>query len=138
MARRYQITFRSLDLPWSTNDDRRLNEYARHEKVQHWKALAKIAWGTQGKRQNIGKGLIRVTIPFAQHRRRDPSNYCGTVGKAIIDGLVEAGVWPDDTAEYVMHLEPVLRVTKLPNTIVEIWPWTELDPAIQGLLLPPI
>lgn len=29
-------------------------------------------------------------------------NYVSTVGKALIDGLVRGGLWPDDTPEWVV------------------------------------
>lgn len=38
---------------------------------------------------------------------RDPSNYLPAV-KAAVNGLVDAGLWPDDTAEFVSIAEPVL------------------------------
>ena len=37
-------------------------------------------------------------------------NYVGTVVKAVIDGMVDAGCWPDDTAEWVEIRQPVLAV----------------------------
>ena len=37
-------------------------------------------------------------------------NYVGTVVKAIVDGMVDAGCWPDDTAEWVEIRQPVLVV----------------------------
>jgi len=57
-----------------------------------------------------GRWLIKMGLPFAHRRRRDPHNYIGTVVKWTIDGLVQAGVWPDDTAEYVKVTDPVLLV----------------------------
>ena len=50
---------------------------------------------------------VRVTLPVIGKRRRDASNYHVTV-KPIIDGLVDAGVWPDDTAAWADVLQPVL------------------------------
>ena len=55
---------------------------------------------------------VQVTLTFPTQRRRDPHNYVGTVCKAIVDGLVHAHVWPDDTAEWVTVTEPELRVGK--------------------------
>ncbi len=52
---------------------------------------------------------ITVTLPVADRRRRDPSNYMLTT-KHIVDGLVDAGLWPDDTPEYVTQTEPTLEV----------------------------
>ena len=40
--------------------------------------------------------------------------------KAVIDGLVYAGAWEDDTPEYVEHLSPALY--KGDQVIVEMFP----------------
>lgn len=99
--------------PWSTNEDRRLNRYVRNERIQTWKQATYVYYRTAMKRQGLPleineKGIVQVEIPFTRHRRRDPHNYCGTIVKAIIDGLIHAGAWPDDTPEYVGHREPVI------------------------------
>lgn len=50
--------------------------------------------------------LVHVTLPVKSvNTRRDPHNFVATV-KPIIDGLVHAGLWPDDTAAYVKTDEP--------------------------------
>jgi crossover junction endodeoxyribonuclease RusA len=46
---------------------------------------------------------VRVTFPVPDNRRRDADNPAPTV-KAIVDGLVDAGLWPDDTPEWVETL----------------------------------
>lgn len=74
--------------------------------VKNWKGAARLLAGKY-KGANY-PGIVQVWIPFKDNRRRDPHNYCGTVVKAIIDGLVMAGVWPDDTPDYVGHREPIL------------------------------
>lgn len=57
---------------------------------------------------------VHVTIPFPIHRRRDPINYARTV-KAIVDGLVLAGAWPDDTPNYVtQHIPTLVESPSLP------------------------
>jgi crossover junction endodeoxyribonuclease RusA len=56
--------------------------------------------------------MVRVTFPVHDARRRDPHNLAPTV-KAIVDGLVDAGVWPDDTDTWVIVLDP--RFTKVPR-----------------------
>lgn len=58
----------------------------------------------------LGPSLVRVTIPFSNVRTRDPHNYTGTVVKWVIDGLVRAGVWPDDNPAHVTVLDPELVV----------------------------
>jgi crossover junction endodeoxyribonuclease RusA len=55
---------------------------------------------------------VQVDLPFRGARRRDPHNYVGTNVKAVVDGLVQAGVVPDDTPEWVTVLEPVITVNR--------------------------
>lgn len=57
----------------------------------------------------VRPSLVTVHIPVKQNRRRDPHNWFPTI-KPIIDGLVDAGLWPDDTPEWVRCTEPVLVV----------------------------
>lgn len=49
--------------------------------------------------------IFEVTDPG---RRRDPLNMAPTV-KALVDGLVDAGVWPDDDSRWVTVIEPQFR-----------------------------
>jgi hypothetical protein len=70
-----------------------------------WKTLPineRTALMSQG---SLPPAIVQVVIPFAQKRKRDPHNYCGTVLKAIVDGLVEEGLWPDDNPEWIGHRE---------------------------------
>lgn len=102
------VSFPPPTKPWSTNDDRRFHPHQRAEHIRQWKTATLIAW-RQAEHGPLGqRGVVTLQIPFAQNRRRDPHNYCGTVLKAVVDGLVRAGVWPDDTPEWVGHREPVL------------------------------
>lgn len=50
---------------------------------------------------------VHTFIPFPVERRRDPINFAKTV-KHIVDGIVMAGAWPDDTPEYVTQHIPTL------------------------------
>lgn len=54
---------------------------------------------------------VTVVLPVPDRRRRDPHNLTPTL-KAIVDGLVDAGLWPDDTPEFVTTTEPVLDVQR--------------------------
>jgi hypothetical protein len=53
--------------------------------------------------------LVTVHLPVKGNRRRDPHNWFPTI-KPIIDGLVDAGFWPDDTPQWVRCTEPLLVV----------------------------
>lgn len=54
---------------------------------------------------------VQMIIPVPDRRRRDPSNLFPLV-KASVDGLVDAGLWPDDTPEFVTTIEPYLFVQR--------------------------
>lgn len=51
---------------------------------------------------------VYVSIPVVGNRRRDAHNFHPTI-KPIVDALVEQGVWPDDTDEWVVIHAPELR-----------------------------
>jgi crossover junction endodeoxyribonuclease RusA len=83
---------------WLSANDRR-----------HWADKAKR---TKGLRQlgfvtTLGMGLLLSTthvaayIGYPRNGRSDPSNASDTV-KPLIDGMVDAGVWPDDDSTYVI------------------------------------
>lgn len=57
--------------------------------------------------------MVCITVDVPDKRRRDPANVW--VQKPIIDELVHAGWWPDDTPEWVTVVEPVLRVVRSSN-----------------------
>ena len=58
--------------------------------------------------------MVRLIIPVPDRRRRDPANLTPLTKACVVDGLVDAGVWPDDTPEYVETLEP--RLVHVPTT----------------------
>ena len=57
--------------------------------------------------------MVVVTLDVPDRRRRDPINFTPCT-KALVDGLVSARFWQDDTPEWVTTCEPVLRVVKGP------------------------
>ena len=59
---------------------------------------------------------VTITLPVSDNRRRDPHNYFATV-KPIVDGLVDAGLWPDDTPAWVTTTEPHLEVAPTPHRV---------------------
>lgn len=107
-----EFEFPAPTAPWSTNQDRNLNPYVRAERISEWKRSARLLFRQEVTRRRLAlplePAIVQIRIPFKQVRRRDPHNYCGTVLKAIIDGLVKGGAWQDDTPEWVGHREPIL------------------------------
>lgn len=82
----------------------------------HWAQKARLtaAWrdaagwaAVAAQAGELAPGVVTVHLPVNGNRRRDPHNYVATV-KPIVDGMVDAGCWPDDTAEWVATTEPVL------------------------------
>ena len=98
----------------------------------HWarKRLVKQEWtewvwalvNQQGRKLKGCKQVhVSATIYFPRGARRDPQNYAATLYKFLDDGLVQAGVIPDDTAEYISHDEPVLTVDEHgPATLIRL------------------
>lgn len=78
----------------------------------HWAARSRLTkqlrqWGYLLGREGEGVARLglqhaRVEIEFAypDHRRRDRSNLAPTV-KALMDGLIDAGLLPDDSDRYL-------------------------------------
>lgn len=91
---------------WSTNQDRNLHHYERARLIKAWKEATVVYYRQTYGSQAQEPGVVQLYLPTPNKHRRDPHNYCGTVVKAVIDGLVLAGAWPDDTPEYVGHREP--------------------------------
>ncbi len=78
----------------------------RHRLTKGWRgaafrsAIAELGTAPSGRRQPAAwlQVVFHVSDPG---RRRDPHNWAPTE-KAIVDGLVDAGLWPDDTPEHVL------------------------------------
>jgi crossover junction endodeoxyribonuclease RusA len=99
---------------------------------EHWApaAVKKKAWRSAAyfhARSNhvplqAGRCVVSLSLPVADNRRRDGHNWVSTL-KPVVDGLVDAGVFPDDSTPYVLTLEPSfhLRATN-PNVILRIEP----------------
>lgn len=62
---------------------------------------------------------VHVSLPFPVSRGRDPINFAKTV-KHIVDGIKDAGAWPDDTPNYVTQHIPSLTVGKGLPVIVRV------------------
>lgn len=80
----------------------------RRQKVKAWRTAAHYNARSYTK-GFTGQADVFVRLDVPDNRRRDPSNYMPTV-KALVDGLTDAGWWPDDTPEWVHTNEPELRV----------------------------
>ena len=103
------LSFPAPTKPWRTNEDRTLHWAARAKRIKAWREAARLA-AVEARVGVLGHSLIELHLPFDRGARRDPMNYVGTCLKAAVDGLVDAGLWPDDTPDYVSITQPVLVV----------------------------
>jgi len=88
------------DLPPSNNVYLRLH-WAKQQRVkQDWE---RWIWALVNQSKNrcprpLGRVEIRAVCFFPLHRRRDRDNFTATLAKFVQDGLVKAGIIPDDDA----------------------------------------
>jgi hypothetical protein len=104
------LTFEAPDDPISMNEG---DSWKVRTKSSAWRDAAYYRWcevhpgeGPSGRAFHT-PAVVRVALPFRVQRRRDPINFAKTV-KHIVDGLVMAGAWKDDTEEYVEQMIPTL------------------------------
>ena len=88
--------------PPTTNAERSGNRWKRAEATKEWRdAFAWIA-----RRERVPRmAWINVTVqPFQKRGRLQDTAACNPAAKAAIDGLVDAGIVPDDSGEYVRQI----------------------------------
>ena len=124
MSEPLTVTFHAPDESMNLNQRWHWAKQARV--TRRWRDTAAYAAvvAARGIPLPLGPSTIRTTIAVYGRLRRDPANYTPTV-KACVDGLVDAGLWPDDTPDWVETIEPRLRVIQrgMPQTIdIEITP----------------
>lgn len=105
----------TLDL---LSSNQRLHWAAKAGRVQRLRRWA----GFEAKRLEMPHAeRVSVTVwvhPGARTRRLDPPNYADTV-KAVIDGVVDAGVLPDDSGKHVIAVT-YREGARWPRTTVEV------------------
>lgn len=109
------LTFRAPTKPLSQNNAKGKHWARVNQMLDPWKAAAHVTAHNaivrgEWKATDHRPITVQVAIPFRDVRRRDAHNYTGTIVKAVVDGLVKAGVVPDDTPDWVTVLDPLLEV----------------------------
>lgn len=69
------------------------------DRTKFWKELATIL--ARRLRTKLARGRVEIIYRFPDDQRREVSNLQST-SKAIVDGLVEAGIYPDDSDKYLI------------------------------------
>jgi len=100
------------DTVWINSNYR--NGWRRHAVlVKWWRQTAHWHAKAMGLPTGLARVHIEAVFAFRDNRRRDVHNLMPTV-KAVVDGLVDYGLIPDDSTRYL--LGPDLRVgEKLPS-----------------------
>ena len=88
--------------PWTTNGERAANRWQRAELVKTWRS----AFHVLAKSEKIPElEWISVTVePHQKGGRLQDVGACNPAVKAAIDGIVDAGVLPDDSPKYMKSL----------------------------------
>ena len=101
------VTARTMDLPlldgplvagWLVSANERGHWAKRHERTRYWRHLTAVR--ARGAEPFAGRAHVTVTISWPDKRRRDVANYHPTV-KACVDGMVDAGIFVDDSDRYI-------------------------------------
>lgn len=115
------FNFPQPNLPLSINKSNQMHWAARRRYLSDWRLNCRIAYESTMRNKDfpIKPVTIEYTFTFPRNGRRDPHNYIATA-KALTDELVLTGLVPDDTADWVTVVEPVLRVDKDNTCYVKI------------------
>ena len=96
-------TIVDTERPWTANAERRWHHHKRAEVVRD----ARERWGWLAKAERV-PALLRVSVeatPIKKTRAAWPDvAACYPAVKAAIDGLVDAGVVPDDDPTHVVRI----------------------------------
>lgn len=119
----YRVVIDRVGKKWITSNQRQ-GWHAKARMTANWRAIA--AWRAHrdvGDAQ-IDRARVVCELRFAANRRRDANNWEPTA-KAVMDGLVDAGVFPDDNTTHVigpdMRLGPPATGGATECLIVHIW-----------------
>ncbi len=109
-----------LITPLSLNDRMHWAQKARITR----QVRATVAWNAVSLKIG-GQDHVNIQLVYtpAQNRRRDTDNLWATA-KPAVDGLVDAGVVPDDTQRFVTRHEP--RITDKDPHVMECRLWLQV------------
>lgn len=85
------------------NTNERLHGRAAARIVKAWRDATNV-YARQAKLPALSRARIRADIHWPTRRRRDAHNYMNTI-KAMIDGLIDHGLLPDDSDQHLLSVE---------------------------------
>lgn len=95
------LTFTVELRPWTVNRQRSMHHYMIARLVQRWRHQAQEA--CEGAKPLTPPVQVSVT-PILRGKRKQDVGACYPAVKAAIDGMVDAGVIPDDTPENLISI----------------------------------
>lgn len=113
--------------PWLNANDRVDRRRGTPER-RLWRDAA-ATYARAGKLPVLGRCHMTAELRFTDRRRRDPHNYYPTV-KAVVDGLVDYGLLPDDSSQYLIG--PDIRLGPMP---AKPRGWGELALTIREIIV---
>jgi crossover junction endodeoxyribonuclease RusA len=127
-------------VPLSMNDSSPMSKVGRMMRADRVKAFRHASFVLA---QHAGiPALQRFTVVLnwrpPTNRRRDVENYFATV-KPCVDGIVDAGVAPDDTPEYYVSSTPVLHAAikgdpgRMWLTVIDLSDTTPTEVTVKGI-----
>ena len=99
--------------------------------TRYWRQMAAAAApkARHGQEWPLPRCRVQVTYVVPDRRRRDVTNWSLT-SKALVDGLVDCGVWPDDHAGYVVGPDERLEIQPGKRAIrIDVYDLTEGEQA---------
>lgn len=97
----------------------------------HWAVKAKLTstWrhaveihARNAKLRDLPPCVVQFTFYVGTHRNRDHGNLAPTT-KAAVDGMKDAGCWPDDTTDWVLGVKDSFEVDKQRAGLVRVDCW---------------
>ena len=88
------------------SENHRMNRYARARVVRELRTTA--GWWARSLRIRAEHVEVSLIWVVADRRKRDEDNVVPTL-KALCDGLVDGGLVPDDTPQYMSKQMPVIE-----------------------------
>jgi len=105
--------------PLTTNAERAGNRWARAAHNREWREA--FTWIVKKEKVPKMKWINVTAQPFQKMGRLQDTAACNPSVKAAIDGLVDAGIIPDDSGEFVRMIifMPVIRGDDQLTLIIE-------------------
>ena len=96
-------TLRHNERPWTANSARAASHWSKNaDRTKKWRTAFQLL-ALEQQIPPLGPSRIIVT-PYLQRGPIQDVGACAPAAKAAIDGLVDAGLWPDDTPTHVTEI----------------------------------